>query len=70
MTDQRRSPPGTLMIYWDYDGQIGGERSLSGTQHAGVLGYRGTARIMDLLDERRLKRRPRTVKRRFFPVNA
>ncbi|MBI4613208.1 MAG: polysaccharide deacetylase family protein [Planctomycetes bacterium] len=46
--------PATLLLYWDYDGEIGGERSLSGTQGAGELGFSGTARILDLLDERNL----------------
>jgi hypothetical protein len=40
-----------LILYWDYDGEAGGERSKAGTKDAGINGYKGTERILKLLQD-------------------
>lgn len=49
MTDPLRS--GCLLLYWDYELQIGADRSRRGRQQWGMDDHRQTEVLLDLLDE-------------------
>lgn len=43
------------MIFWDYDTQWGGDKSLTGRKHWGMAEFQNTDRILDLLSARDIR---------------